>query len=355
MDEKQARFLLSDAGHLSTPQHNGILEAFGSAAVFLADPANARAHLGQERGEALLRAVDSPEQSGRLSRLEGEGVRLLIRGEADYPPGLLEVEEPPPLLYMKGALPALCPLLSVIGTRRPTLYGRQMAELFGRNLGAEGFCIVSGLARGIDTLAMQAARKAGAPLVGVLGCGIDRVYPEENRELFASIPGDGALISEYPPGADPNGYHFPWRNRLIAGLGLALLVVEATLRSGSLVTVRWALQQGKEIFALPGPVNSENSRGCHQLIRDGATLVESHSDIVEHFRHWLRASPRLDEEALPSGVNKLGLEDAPRTIAELEEATGLSPGELAAELMKAVARGEARRLPGQRFCLAEKQ
>lgn len=199
----------------------------------------------------------------------------------DFPELLRQIAGPPSHLYVLGNLDALhLPSLSIVGSRNPTEGGRQNAFDFAHYLGRSGFCIVSGLAQGIDTAAHEGALAAGATTVAVLGHGIDRIYPAENRELAERIAASGALCSEYPLGSPPRREHFPQRNRLISGLCLGTLVVEAARRSGSLISARLAAEQGREIFAIPGSIHNPLSRGCHQLIRQGAKLVECADDII---------------------------------------------------------------------------
>ena len=213
--------------------------------------------------------------------LEKPGNRI-INSDSDYYPDLLQrIPDPPTLLYIVGNNEALhMPALSIVGSRNPTRGGKDNAYEFAKHLGQCGFCIVSGLAQGIDTSAHLGALDAGALTVAVLGHGIDRVYPSANRDLAHRISQNGALVSEYPLGSPPRREHFPQRNRLISGLSLGTLVVEAARRSGSLITARLAGEQGREVFAIPGSIHSPQSRGCHQLIRQGAKLVESADDIV---------------------------------------------------------------------------
>ena len=194
---------------------------------------------------------------------------------------LRQIPDPPTLLYAVGNMDALhLPTLAVVGSRNPTRGGIQNAYEFSNHLARSGFCIVSGLAQGIDTAAHQGALDAGAKTVAFLGHGIDRVYPAENRELAHRIAEEGVLCSEYPLGSPPRREHFPQRNRLISGLSLGTLVVEAARRSGSLISARLAAEQGREIFAIPGSIHNPLSRGCHQLIKQGAKLVECAEDIV---------------------------------------------------------------------------
>ena len=213
--------------------------------------------------------------------LDAPNHHIITAESDDFPELLRQIPGPPTLLYVVGNKDALhLPSLAVVGSRNPTSGGVQNAYNFSSHLARSGFCIVSGLAQGIDTAAHQGALDAGAKTVAFLGHGIDRVYPAENRELAHRIAQDGALCSEYPLGSPPRREHFPQRNRLISGISLGTLVVEAARRSGSLISARLASEQGREIFAIPGSIHNPLSRGCHQLIKQGAKLVESADDIV---------------------------------------------------------------------------
>jgi DNA processing protein len=213
--------------------------------------------------------------------LEQPQNRIIRAGSADFPQLLERISDPPAHLYICGNDDALhLPALAIIGSRNPTRGGRENAYEFAKHLGQSGFCIVSGLAQGIDTAAHEGALDAGAMTVAVLGHGLDRVYPAANRDLAYRISQNGVLVSEYAPGSPPRREHFPQRNRLISGLSLGAVVVEAARRSGSLITARLAGEQGREVFAIPGSIHNALSRGCHQLIRQGAKLVESAADIV---------------------------------------------------------------------------
>ena len=213
--------------------------------------------------------------------LENPNNRIIESDSEDYPELLRGIPGPPTLLYIVGNAEALhMPALSIVGSRNPSRGGKENAYQFAKHLGRSGFCIVSGLAQGIDTSAHEGALAAGAMTVAFLGHGIDRVYPSANRDLAHRISQNGVLVSEYPLGSPPRREHFPQRNRLISGLSLGTLVVEAARRSGSLITARLAGDQGREVFAIPGSIHNPLSRGCHQLIRQGAKLVESADDIV---------------------------------------------------------------------------
>jgi len=213
--------------------------------------------------------------------LDAANHHIIDSDSGDMPDLLRQIPDPPTLLYAVGNKDALhLPTLAIVGSRNPTRGGIQNAYEFSNHLARSGFCIVSGLAQGIDTAAHQGALDAGAKTVAFLGHGIDRVYPAENRELAHRIAEEGVLCSEYPLGSPPRREHFPQRNRLISGLSLGTLVVEAARRSGSLISARLAAEQGREIFAIPGSIHNPLSRGCHQLIKQGAKLVECAEDIV---------------------------------------------------------------------------
>jgi len=213
---------------------------------------------------------------------ERPGYRLVDRASDDFPALLTDIPDPPKVLYVDGVVDALhLPALAIVGSRNPTRQGRQTAYDFARHLGSAGFCIASGLAQGIDAAAHEGALDGGAMTVAFLGHGIDQVYPPSNRGLAERIRSQGALVSEFPPGTPPRRENFPQRNRLISGMSLGTLVVEAAQKSGSLITARLASEQGREIFAIPGSIHNPLARGCHQLIRQGAKLVENAADIVD--------------------------------------------------------------------------
>jgi DNA processing protein len=221
-------------------------------------------------------------ESESCSWADEDGHSILTPSSSDYPALLKEIPGPPDRLYVDGQVDALhLPALAIVGSRNPTEQGRQTAYEFARHLGRAGFCIVSGLAQGIDTAAHEGALDGGGQTVAFLGHGVDQVYPAANRSLAARIVGNGALCTEFPLGASPRREHFPQRNRLISGLSLGTIVVEAARKSGSLITARLASEQGREVFAIPGSIHNPLSRGCHQLIRQGAKLVESAADIVD--------------------------------------------------------------------------
>ena len=231
-----------------------------------------------------------------LGDCERLGLRILTMQDADYPVRLRNIYEPPCLLYVRGRLPTIDEeaAVAMVGTRGATPYGIETAETMAYELAKQGALIVSGAASGIDTAAHHGALRAGAKTVAVLGCGIDVIYPEQNRRLYQDIAASGALVSEYAPGTPAIGSHFPVRNRIISGLCLATVVVEAPERSGALITAHTALEQGRDVFAVPGAINAPNSRGCNRLIADGeAALLADSSDILREYEarypHKLRS------------------------------------------------------------------
>lgn len=269
------------------PQHfAALVAAFGSpAGVWEASPAAWRevpgigVKLARELG---LAATRDDEVVAELARCEANQIELLVVGEPEYPTRLTEIPDPPSILFRQGDWHGSDDLaIGVVGTRHPSSYGERQAERFARGLALAGLTVVSGLARGIDSIAHRAALEAGGRTIAVLGSGLLNLYPPEHGELAARIARHGAVFSEFPSGQPPKSGAFPRRNRVISGLSLGVLVVEATERSGALISARLAAEQGRDVFALPGRVDSRSSRGCHHLIRDGAKLVQAVDDILE--------------------------------------------------------------------------
>jgi DNA processing protein len=263
-----------------------MLRAFGSAeAVLAATPAQRLAAVTAPAGTAVAAAPDRDRLARTLAWLEEPGASLVAWDDADYPPALLEIGDAPPAFYCLGRRELLSrPALAIVGSRNATPQGCADAEAFAAALAAGGLTIVSGLALGIDAAAHRGALAHPGGTVAVVGTGLDRVYPARNRDLAHALAARGALVSEFAPGTPPAPANFPRRNRVISGLARGVLVVEATLSSGSLITARLAGEQGREVFALPGSIHSPFSKGCHRLIRDGAKLVETAQDILDELR-----------------------------------------------------------------------
>ena len=273
-------------------------ERFGSAAGVLAAPAG---ELAAVRGigpvlAGAVRGLDA-ERAGEEEqrRSLALGIAILTLDDQDYPERLRLIPDPPRVLYRLGEmLPQDGAGIAVIGARAATAYGRTVAERLGRELAAAGVTVVSGLARGIDGCAHRGALAGGGRTVAVLGTGLDRLYPPEHRRLADGVAARGALLSEFPLGAEPEPWHFPLRNRVISGLARGVVVVEAAVRSGALGTADMALEQGREVFAVPGPITSPTSAGTNRLIRQGAGLVEGARDVLEAFPDLADRLPAVD-------------------------------------------------------------
>ena len=288
--ELEARLRLHALPELGPRRFLKLFEAFGSAAKAISAPASAWRSLGlpaccaEARRSPLVR--DSAQHA--LAWLEREGQHLLMFDQPGYPALLAEISDPPPLLFVAGDPTILeKPQLAMVGSRRASRPGMDTAAAFSRSLAGAGFVITSGLALGIDAAAHQAALDVGGQTIGVLGTGLEKFYPQRNRRLAEMMIDQGsAVVSEFPLDAGPHASNFPRRNRIISGLSLGVLVVEASVASGSLITARLAAEQGREVYAIPGSIHHPVARGCHQLIRDGAVLVETIEHILEGLRGW---------------------------------------------------------------------
>ena len=345
-----------------------LLRQFGSPdAVFNASLTGLEAvHLPAAVAQAIHSRAPLSAAEKELAGVRQLGCHLLHWDEPAYPRLLLETYDPPPLFYTRGNTDLLSRhILAIVGTRRPTPYGNQMAERLARDLAERGLVIASGLARGIDTLAHKGALAAPAGItIAVLGCGIDVVYPKENRKLVAQIAERGVVLSEFPLGTHPAPENFPVRNRVIAGMSLGVVVVEGAQYSGSLITARLAMEAGREVFGVPGNVTQPMSFGPHQLIRQGAKLVTGWEDVVEELPTEIRAQlfpvasasreerAALVEQSLAPNERALYdlLEaDQARHVDELLESTGLTSSEVLATLFDLEMRGVVRQLPGKQF------
>ncbi len=331
-----------------------LLKAFGPPqAIFEAGPRALAAVVDPEIAQRLLQHDCSAAVDAALAWSEQPGNRLVTLADAEYPQRLLDAGDPPVLLYLKGRAELLNrPMLAMVGSRNATAQGERDAEAFARALGEAGLGIVSGLALGIDAAAHRGALATAAGTVAVIGTGADRLYPARNQGLARSIAEQGAVISEFPLGTPAVAHNFPRRNRIIAGLALGCLVVEAAPRSGSLITARLAADAGREVFAIPGSIHSPMSRGCHQLIRQGAKLVETAADILEELR-WetspATATPdheNVEAEADDETRVLACLGDAPCTLDTLSVRSGLTPGALLAILLPMELAGRVAQLPG---------
>ena len=304
-------------------------------------PESAAPFLKEEKKTAWEKYRNNWEhQTQRWDMLEEGGMHLLAYPEEEYPEVYRQLYEPPAVLFYKGRLPSVdMPLAAIVGARDCSAYGREMAEYFARSLAERGIGIVSGLAYGIDSAAHRGALQANGYTLGILGTGADVCYPQESKYLYEHMICTGGVLSEFLPGAAPLPYHFPQRNRLISGLASCLLVMEAKKRSGSFITVEYALEQGKEVFALPGRVGDVLSEGCNRLIRSGAALLQTPEQVVEYFENFCKIiePPEKNEKEGLAGDEKLVyscLDLSPRHFQVILEATGLSLARLAQVLLQ---------------------
>ena len=290
-----------------------------------------------------------------------DGHLIVDRQANDYPDLLRQIQDAPEYLYVDGVVDALhLPAIAIVGSRNPTRQGRDNAYEFARHLGQAGFCIVSGLAQGIDAAAHEGALDGGAMTVAFLGHGVDIIYPAVNETLAARIRAQGALCSEFPLGTGPRRAYFPQRNRLISGLSLGTLVVEAAKKSGSLITARLAGEQGREIFAIPGSIHNPLSRGCHLLLRQGAKLVETSADIVgelgmlaEHMMDTPESTPDVNQSSATSDAEYKTLLETmgfdPASADELANESGLTIDQVSSMLLILELEGHIEAQPGGRY------
>jgi len=297
-----------------------------------------------------------------------EGCQFLMRGNPGYPPLLEEISDPPLILYARGHLEVLGkPCIAVVGTRRPTIYGLQMAQGIASDLSSRGICVTSGLARGIDAAAHRGCLEGGGSTVAVLGCGIDIVYPKEHRRLTQTILEKGLLLSEFAPGTSPAPQNFPVRNRIISGLALGAIIVEASEYSGSLITARLAMEQNREVFAIPGNLTSPQSFGPNFLIKQGAKLVQSWRDIAEELPSEIRQQILIREDSRPCRNPELEMlsEEENRILALLKidetmqfdricRTAKLGVPQLSTLLLHLEMNGWVRQLPGNLFVRTRK-
>lgn len=334
-----------------------LTESFGSPeGVFKAPPTKlARVEgIGPKVVESLRRFDWKSRVEKELRSAEKIGARIVTWEDEEYPSNLKNIYDPPPLLYMLGSLlPQDQVAVAVVGSRNPTTYGRAAAERISMGLSGRGVTVVSGLARGVDSCAHRGALSAGGRTIGVLGCGIDITYPPENRELFHRVAAQGAVLSEFPVGTPPDSDHFPIRNRIISGLSLGVAVVEATLRSGSLITARFALDQNRDVYAVPGNVDSARSEGTNRLIKEGAKLVTRAEDILEEILPHQEAAPQeaprqpqlSEEETRVFSV----LSRDPIHIDEVIAKSTLTSAKVSAILLSLELAGHIQQCPGMRF------
>ncbi len=336
-----------------------LFETFGTPEGILNAPFDKLAEiegLASKSIKALQSCRKNPEIERLLEKLSGSDIAVITYNDPEYPQSLKNIYDPPPFLYVRGQLqPGDCDAIAVVGSRRASDYGLRAATDISRELAAAGLTIVSGMAAGIDSAAHHGALANKGRTIAVLGCGADVCYPAENRRLYETIAKTGAILSEYAPGTEPDSYHFPARNRIISGLARGILVVEAGPKSGSLITARLALEQGRDVFAVPGSIYSYKTKGANQLIRSGAALVESGRDIVEALGMSETLKPQHINVPAPEELDPEArrvyeqLAAEPVHIDRLICETSLPSSQVSAALLELELGGFIRQLPGKHF------
>mgnify|MGYP001194406026 CR=1 FL=1 len=308
-------------------------------------------------GKKAINSIISHKNDKNLKNAERilhrDDISVITIIEDEYPHLLKNIYAPPPVLYIKGKLPDNeLYSVAIVGSRRATYYGKQVAEKLAYELGQAGIVVVSGLARGIDAMAHHGALKAGGHTIGVLGCGVDIVYPQDNIKYYREIAKRGTLISEFPLGTTPSAGNFPARNRIISGLSQVIVVVEARQRSGALITVDFALEQGRDVLAVPGNINQPCSYGTNNLIKEGAKLVMNVEDILEELPGYIMSNLNKNQavqlDFLETQVYN-ALDSETKHIDEIANITGMNMGQLNSILTKLEIRGVVKRLPGKFF------
>jgi DNA processing protein len=335
-----------------------LVKQFGSPQRALAasvDELTDAGGLGRKVADAIRSFAWREHAERELAKAAEGGVDIITLDDPAYPDNLRDIPDPPLFLYIKGMLkPEDGNAVAIVGTRKPTHYGKTVTLRLAGELASSGFTVVSGLARGIDTQAHRGALTARGRTIAVLGCGIDVVYPPENRALMEEIGGSGAVVTENPFGTQPESGYFPARNRIISGLAHGTVIVEASEDSGSLITAQYALDQGRKLFAVPGNIGSPVSRGTHSLIREGATLVEGTDDILT----GLGAKPSRGGRPAARPLPQLTLDEAavlkcmtnePKHIDVLMNESRIAAGALSGALINLELKGLAKQLPGKYF------
>ncbi|MEI7430187.1 MAG: DNA-processing protein DprA [Betaproteobacteria bacterium] len=328
-----------------------LLSGFGLPdAVFSASRSDLLEVVSENSARLILTANNSTLVETACKWSEGDDQHIITLADQDYPRALLEIPDPPSLLYVRGRRELLnCQSLAIVGSRTPTPQGIQNAERFASAFSESGLLITSGLALGIDAAAHRGALAANGNTVAFIGTGIDRIYPARNRDLTIEISKCGAIVSELPIGTPVMASNFPRRNRLISGFSLGVLVVEAAIESGSLITARLACEQDREVFAIPGSIHSPQSRGCHKLIKQGAKLVETAQDVLEEL-HLNINSTHPEHSFTASEVNFLtNMGFDPCGLDDLAFRTGLTADAISVQLLQMELQGRVAVLPGGRY------
>jgi DNA processing protein len=355
-DTRQYWVAFSLVKGIGAVRFQAVLNYFGDPQIAWGAPTEAlrQAGLSDKIIENLVRTRDQVDLDKLWEEMEQKNISILIQQDESYPKRLNEIDQPPPVLYTQGNInPDDEWSVAIVGTRRVTAYGRQVAEDIAGRLARNGLTIISGLARGVDSIAHQAALDAGGRTLAVLGSGLDRIYPPENRQLAEQIKANGAIISEFSPNTPPEASNFPQRNRLISGLSLAVLVIEAGIKSGALITAAFAADQGREVFAVPGNITSPGSMGTNRLIQNGAHPLLSAEQVLEILELSMVAEHRSARVALPSDAVEaqlfeiLGVE--PLHIDEVTNRTEIPVEKVTATLALMELKGMVRQVGGMQY------
>lgn len=339
-----------------------LLKHFGSPQKILSSNASNLSQvkgIGNQIAQRIVEEKDKVKVDIELERIEKEGVKILTLDSEEYPLNLKFIYDPPPVLYVKGKIESIDRLaIAIVGSRSATTYGKTTAARLTTELVQAGFTIISGLARGIDVASHREAINAKGRTIAVLGCGIDVIYPQENKKLFYEIIEHGAIITEFPFGTLPEKFNFPQRNRIISGLALGTVVVEAPIQSGALITADYALEQNREVFAVPGQVESRLSKGTHHLIKQGAKLTETAQDIIEELELFSEAIKKIPQVKKNNEIMLSKDEDKiyqlispiePQHIDTISYSSRMTAAQVAAILIQLEIKGVIKQLIGKRF------
>ncbi|MDB2357789.1 DNA-processing protein DprA [Opitutales bacterium] len=318
LSQRQALLALNALPHVGPVTLRRLMDVFNRDAVAVLSAPRAQLleveGIGKKVADTLIDWPDQFDLAKEVTHMRRTGTRFFIQEDVKYPELLREIYDPPIGLYWQGEYIVDRPCVAIVGTRRSTLYGRRVAKRIAAELARLGFCVVSGMASGIDTAAHEGALEVGGKTVAVFGCGLDTIYPPENLDLYQKIVAHGAVVSEFPFGRRADRQTFPMRNRVVAGICQGVVVVESAASGGSMITARFAGEQGRTLMAVPGRIDQASSVGCHQLIRDGAIMVTSVDDILEELRYQRTQFPGEESQ-----LNLGGEDTAQLQVSEAEQ------------------------------------
>jgi len=356
MDDKKYWIGFNLIKGIGAVRMQGLVAYFGELeSAWKASPAElAGAGLGLKVIERVIQARENVDLDKVWEKIEKQGIKILTWQDEAYPQRLKEIDQPPPVLYIRGEyLPDDLFAVAIVGTRRVTPYGRQITEELSGYLAANGMTVISGLARGVDAVAHQATLKAGGRTIGILGSGVDKIYPPEHRALAEQMMERGAIISDYAPGTPPEASNFPPRNRIISGLSLAVVVIEAGETSGALITAEFAAEQGREVFAVPGSILAPQSKGTNKLIQKGAQPLLSVTDLMQALDITRVGEHKAARKSMPTDATEAKLltvlSNEPMQIDEIRNQTELPIEKVSASLALMELKGMVRQVGGMNY------